>query len=197
MDYEHVLAELNEIKARLIRAADNIKTSKSIASSTKQISAKKDEPVQIFSKLKVTEPHSEAHMQRSENMSPETLEAFTADSIANRYRKQWSKLETALKRDRFAAFSKSMKEPTDIENFIVKHYFETKKIRPKDIQYDHENGNIRAIPVLVREEDGSFNIRRTRIIEENKQQTAKQDCIRPSKSKPTISTLSKKLKRRG
>ena len=184
MDYESVLSTLNEIKAKL-----------HLLTKTTRDNPIKDEKTlskdNTFSRVKVVAPTSK-YMQQSENMSPTALDAFTADSIAERYRKQWTKLDSGLKRDRLAAFAKSIKGPADVESFILSQYFETKKLRPKDIDYDQHTGRINQISKLQCDDDGNFKIERKKELATSAPKSETK-VPKSGKSVPTISSLSKKL----
>lgn len=185
MDYESVLATLNEIKAKLrsltkISIDNPIKDGKTLSGDN------------TFSRVKVVAPTSNKYMQQSENMSPTALDAFTADSIAERYRKQWTKLDSGLKRDRLAAFAKSIKGPADAESFLLSQYFETKKLRPKDIDYDQITGRINQISKLQCDDDGNFKIERKNLLARSAPKSETK-VPKSGKSVPTISSLSKKL----
>ena len=189
MDYENVLSVLREIKTRLkvlSAQADQREVSR------KEKTKAESEVVNNFSRVKVVSPKQE-DMQKSENMSMKDLDRFTADSIAARYRKKWCKLDTVMKRDRLAFFAKSLEGSSEAEVFLFINYFETKKIRPKDIDYDEIRGKINSIPALVIEA-GDFKIVRPKPVKEATE--PKLMAEKPAKLKPTVSTLTKKLNAR-
>ena len=188
MDYENVLSVLREIKTRLkVLSAQADQREVSGKEKTKAESV-----VNNFSRVKVVSPKQE-DMQKSENMSVKDLDRFTADSIAARYRKKWCKLDTVMKRDRLASFAKSLEGPSEAEVFLFMNYFETKKIRPKDIDYDEIRGKINSIPALVIE-GGDLKIVRPKPVKEATE--PKLMAEKPAKLKPTVSTLTKKLNAR-
>ena len=188
MNYEDVLSILKEIKSRL-------QTLSAEADDREVPVAKRrleDEREDTFSRVKVVSPKED--MQKSENMTAKALEEFTADSIAARYRKKWAKLDTLMKRDRLATFAKTLKDPAEAEVFLLQHYFETKKIRPKDIDYDEFRGNIDSIPALVTE-NGDLKIVRPKTVKDPALVEANSSS-KPAKLKPAVSALSKKLNAR-
>ncbi len=189
MDYENVLSIVRDIRSKLDNLRNEADERKAPVQST---SRSENERENRFSRVKVVSPKED--MQRSENMTAKALDDFTVESIAARYQKNWCKLDSRMKRDRLAIFAKTFEGNEDAESFLIQHYFETKKIRPKDIEYDEIRGKVVGIPAMV-VQDGVLAIKRPKVVKDKNAADSK-SVDRVAKTISTKSTLSKKLNAR-